>query len=237
MLHNKASEGLIKPDRLGYDLYSGIADTKAFFLKYCKPFEKRIRSLVPNHRVVLAGDGEASTTVSVPGFLVDAKSKSKKAPLQVDLQFVEHHKTLYLDLNREFTKSEYAPQSEASLQNFKTLLLLEIAILLGCDLEWATGSSVGAAVADPPVLAAGAAAADDDASNSDESDAPDRAKHGAAARAGLRRAECRRRHQRRRRRRRRRRRGRWHRPGRGRFHVLATRHLAVRGLRQDPVPD
>ena len=89
-----------------------------------------------------------------------------------------------MDLNREFTKSEYAPQSEASLQTFETLLLLEIAILLGgCDLEWATGSSVGAAVADPPVLAAGSAADDDDASNSDESDAPDRAKHGAAARA------------------------------------------------------
>ena len=95
MLHNKASEGRIKPDRLGYDLYSGIADTKAFFLKYCKPFEKRIRSLVPNHRVVLAGDGEASTFVSVPGFLVDAK-KSKKsfAPEQVELQFLETHKKL-----------------------------------------------------------------------------------------------------------------------------------------------
>ena len=83
MLHNKASEGLIKPDRLGYDLYSGIADTKAFFLKCCEPFEKRIRSLVPNHRVVLAGDGEASTTVSVPGFLVDAKSKSKMPPCRL----------------------------------------------------------------------------------------------------------------------------------------------------------
>jgi hypothetical protein len=55
--------------------------------------------------------------------------------------------------------------------------------LLGCDLEWATGSSVGAAAADPPVLAAGAAADDDDASNSEESDAPGRAMHGAAARA------------------------------------------------------
>jgi hypothetical protein len=124
MLHNKASEGLIKPDRLGYDLYSGIADTKALFLKYCKPFEKRIRSLIPTHRVVPAGDGKASTTVSVPGFLVDAKAK-KKTPQQVELQFLEHHKTLYLDLHREFTKSEYAPQSEASLQNFKTLLMLE----------------------------------------------------------------------------------------------------------------
>ncbi len=73
MLHNKASEGLIKPDRVGYDLYSGIAETKANFLKYCRPFEKRIRSLVPTYRVVPAGHGEDSTSVSVPGFLVDAK--------------------------------------------------------------------------------------------------------------------------------------------------------------------
>ena len=180
MLHNKASEGLLKPDRVVYDLYSGIGDTKALFLKYCKPFEKRIRSLVPTHRVVPAGDGEASTTVSVPGFLVDAKAK-KKAPQQVELQFLEHHKTLYLDLHREFTKSEYAPQSEASLQNFKTLLMLEIAILMGCDLEWASGGSVGAALADPPVLAAGAAADDDDASHSEGSDVPGRAEHGARA--------------------------------------------------------
>ncbi len=97
----------------------------------------KVRSLVPNHRGVLAGDGEASTTVSVPGFLVDAKLKSKKAfaPQQDDLQFLEHHKTLYLDLHRELTKSEYAPQSEVSLQNFRTLLMLEMSILLGTDIE------------------------------------------------------------------------------------------------------
>ncbi len=182
MLHNKASEGLIKPDRLRYDLYSGIVETKANFLKYCKPFEKRIRSLVPTYRVVPAGDGEDSTSVSVPGFLVDAKKTKKPyAPQQVDLAFLENHKTLYLDLHREFTKSEYAPQSEAALQNFKTLLMLEIAILLGCDLEWAKGSSVDAAVADPPVLTAAAAADDDDASHSEASDAPGRAELGARA--------------------------------------------------------
>ena len=173
MLHNKASEGLVKADRLGYDLYSGIADAKKAFLSYCKPFEKRIRSLVPTYRVVPAGDGEESTSVSVPGFLVDPK-KSKKtyAPQQVDLAFLENHKTLYLDLHREFTKSDYSPQSEAALQNFKTLLLLEIAILLGCDLEWAKGTTVDAAVADPPVLPAAGAADDDDASHSEASDAP-----------------------------------------------------------------
>ncbi len=59
--------------------------------------------------------------------------------------------------------------------------MLEIAILLGSDIEWATGSSCGAAVADPPVLSACAAADNDDASISEESDAPGRAISAAAA--------------------------------------------------------
>ncbi len=79
-------EGLVKTDSVGYDLYLGIADTKALFLKFCRQFEKRIRSLVPNHRVVPAGDGEASTIISVPGFIVDAKIKKKIfAPQKVEL--------------------------------------------------------------------------------------------------------------------------------------------------------
>jgi hypothetical protein len=57
-LHNKAAEGLAKHDRVGYDIYSGIADTRALFMKYCKPYEMRIRSMEPTHRVVLAGDGK-----------------------------------------------------------------------------------------------------------------------------------------------------------------------------------
>jgi hypothetical protein len=97
MLHNKASEGLVKTDRVGYDLCSNIAGTKANFLKYCKQFERRIRTLVPDHRVVPAGDGEASTTISVLGFLVDAKAKKKTfAPQKVDLQFLENHKALII---------------------------------------------------------------------------------------------------------------------------------------------
>jgi hypothetical protein len=49
--------------------------------------------------------------------------------------------------------------------------MLEITILLGTDIEWATGSSGGAAVADPPVLAPGAAADDGELSSmSDDSD-------------------------------------------------------------------
>ena len=76
VLHNKESEGLVKTDHVEYDIFSGIAALKALFLKFCKPFEKCLRSLVPLHRVVLAGDGEASTSISVPGFVVDPKAKT-----------------------------------------------------------------------------------------------------------------------------------------------------------------
>jgi hypothetical protein len=118
--------------------------------------------------------------------LMQSKKVKRLLPLRkLNFSFwnLEHHKTLYLDLHRGFTMSEYAPQSEASLQNFRTLLMLEISVLLGADIEWAMGSSLagGAAVAGPPVLAAGAAADDDDASISGESDAPGRAIRDAAA--------------------------------------------------------
>jgi hypothetical protein len=64
------------PPPVGFDFYSGIADrdllvTALLLLKYCRPsrFEKRLRSMVPTHRVVPAGDGEDMTiqVVSIPG--------------------------------------------------------------------------------------------------------------------------------------------------------------------------
>jgi hypothetical protein len=122
LLHNKAAEGLAKHDCVGNDIYSGIADTKALFLKYCKPYEKRVRSMEPTHRVVLAGDGKDPTTVFIPGFLVDARANGKNAfaPMKVEVQFLEHHRNLYLDLHRDFSKVDYAQQSESSLQNFQS---------------------------------------------------------------------------------------------------------------------
>ncbi len=52
--------------------------------------------MVPTHRVVPAGDGEDPTSVSIPGFLVDpkaAKTKKTFAPIKVEMQFLENHKT------------------------------------------------------------------------------------------------------------------------------------------------
>jgi hypothetical protein len=74
-----------------------------------------------------AGDGEDPNSVSIPGFLVDAKAKGRGkktfAPIKVEMQFLENQKNLYLELHRDFSKIEYAPQSEASLTNFQTLLI------------------------------------------------------------------------------------------------------------------
>jgi hypothetical protein len=51
----------------------------------------------------------------------EQKAKKTFAPMKVDMQFTETHTNLYLELRRDFTKIDYAPQSEASLQNFQTV--------------------------------------------------------------------------------------------------------------------
>ena len=107
LLHNKAAEGLVKPNRVGYDIYSDIADVKELFLKYCKHYEKRLSSMVPTIRVVPAGDGEAPTTVSILGFVVDARVKKKTFAPNIDMQFIERQKNLYLELHRDLSKAEY----------------------------------------------------------------------------------------------------------------------------------
>ncbi len=60
--------------------------------------------------------------------------------MMVEMQFIDKHKMLYLELHRYLAKQEYAPQSEASLINLQTLLLLEIGLLMGCDLDWGTAN-------------------------------------------------------------------------------------------------
>ncbi len=90
--------------------------------------------------------------------------KTQSNPLSIDVQFLEHHKTQYLDLHRELQKLEYSLQTQAALQNLKTLLLLDIQILLGCDVEWSVTPPPDGAVADPLVLSTADDGADDDSS-------------------------------------------------------------------------
>jgi hypothetical protein len=61
--------------------------------------------MIPTPRVVPAGDGEHPTSVSILGFLVDAKAKAKKAfaHMQVEMQFLDTHENLYSKLHRDFS--------------------------------------------------------------------------------------------------------------------------------------
>jgi hypothetical protein len=96
LLHNKAAEALAKSDRVGFDFYSSIAELKTQVLKYAKPYEKRLQSMVLTFRVVPSGSGEDPTTVSIAGFVVDARAKRKTfVPMNIEMQFIEKHKILY----------------------------------------------------------------------------------------------------------------------------------------------
>ncbi len=95
--------------------------------------------------------------------------------MKIDMQFLDHHRQQYLDLHADFIRIDYSPQSEAAFTNLKTLLLLEISLLHGCDYDWPP--PVAGSVSEGEVLGAGAAstgevlgpgALADDADNSGE---------------------------------------------------------------------
>ena len=115
LLYNKAQEGIAKTDRIAFDIYNGIADVsdvKAQWLRYhCKPYEKHLGLLVATLRTIPVVEDE-STDVMVPGFTIDPKVKGNKrnGRIKVELRFLQNHKELYMELHRDFTKIEYAPQ-------------------------------------------------------------------------------------------------------------------------------
>jgi hypothetical protein len=45
------------------------------------------------------------------------------------------HKDQSLEFHQELIKTNHGPQTNAALQNFKTLLELDISLLMGCDIE------------------------------------------------------------------------------------------------------
>jgi hypothetical protein len=164
LLHNKATDGKSKNDPLGHGLgvFENVADLKKAFIKFCKQFEQRLRSNVKSHRAIAKVE-DHSTDIMIPGFIVDAAARGnrKLGLLKIKLQFLEHHKNQFLELQRELIKTNYGPQTNAALQNFKTLLELEISLLMGCDIEWGGEPEVAAHAAEA-VLGASAPNDDDD---------------------------------------------------------------------------
>ena len=146
LMHNRCMEGMYgtsKNDILSFDFFAPFPALKAPFIKYCKAFEKRLRQSVPFYRVIPVKE-DLPTNLAVAGFITEWKSsKGKNAliPITLELQFLEHHNTQFLDLHRDLMRIDYTSQSESALTNLKTLLLLEISLLLGCDVEWAPPSA------------------------------------------------------------------------------------------------
>jgi hypothetical protein len=88
-------------------------------------------------------------------------------PLKINLQFLEHHQDQFLELHRELIKTNYAPQTNAALQNLKTLLEPEISLLISCDIEWGGEPEVEAPVAEAGAIL-GASVLDENEHNSSE---------------------------------------------------------------------
>ena len=65
-----------KGDPLSFDLYKTCPQLKAPFTKYCKVFETRLRSLVPEYRVLPVNE-EQSTKLDVAGFITEWKAVGK----------------------------------------------------------------------------------------------------------------------------------------------------------------
>jgi hypothetical protein len=171
LLHNKATDAQAKKDPIGLDVFDKLPDMKKEFLKFCKPFEARLRCNVQSHRVI-AQDEEQTTDIMIPGFIVEKALRGAKrlGPSKINLQFLEHHKVQFLGIHRDLAKISYSPQTDAALTNFKTLLELEISMLMGCDTEWAGASDFAepaAASAAAAVLGPAAAGDDDDGSSNE----------------------------------------------------------------------
>ncbi len=89
-----------KVDVLSIDLYKSCPQLQAQFARYCKVFKHRLCSLVPR---VLPWNEEQPTKLDVAGFITEWRAGGKNTfePFTLDVRFLEHYKTQYLDLHRE----------------------------------------------------------------------------------------------------------------------------------------
>jgi len=80
----------------------------------------------------------------------------------IETQFLNEKKETYLQLSADFAIMRYSPKSKPALQQFISLLVLDIALLLGCDITWEKNTPPTPA---QTVLEAGRASDDGDTSS------------------------------------------------------------------------
>jgi hypothetical protein len=59
-------------------------------------------------------------------------------PLKVEMRFLleEHHKRQSLELHRKIDQDQFCAANGSQIVNLKTLMLLDVSFLMGCDIEW-----------------------------------------------------------------------------------------------------
>jgi len=198
LLHNLVMEALAQPDdhiNDDFDFWNpslsnnpnAACHLKDLYLKYCKAYEKRVKVVLEDYRII-PEDEEQPTSTMIKGLITEWTKrtpmfKQKASDVTMELQFLEVHKKQYLELSADFAKIRYTPKTKTALANMKELILLDLRILLGADIPWSRSPKQPE---HPPSVADGqdalpeAASGDDKSTSGAEEAAPDAAAAAAA---------------------------------------------------------
>ena len=147
LIHNHI-QGALDQQNIGddYDFWSNVPKLKENYLKFFKAHKKRCSQTLANFRIVTVNE-DADTSVSVAGMVTNWQrrvpiGRQQLSTVNLELQFLEEHRKQYLDMGAAFASISHSPKSKTCLTNFKNLILLDIKVLMGADLEWAIPAPV-----------------------------------------------------------------------------------------------
>jgi len=147
LIHNCVQEALSMTDAQvnnpNFNVWLHCSDLQMPYTKWSKGFNKRVANMLADERI-LPESGRTEdhcTDVVVEGFVERWKPKTKSSNQElksktIETQFLNEKKETYLQLSADFAIMRYSPKSKPALQQFISLLVLDIALLLGCDITW-----------------------------------------------------------------------------------------------------
>ena len=123
LIHNYVLQALARPaNKLNddFDLWASLPNIKGQFIKYCQVFQARLRTVLHDYRIETDPEDHA-TTVKAKGFVEKYCARTAKQ---------------YGELSAELASIPQMPKSSAALENLRTMVLLDLQILLGADIPW-----------------------------------------------------------------------------------------------------
>ena len=153
-------EALAKPDgdiNEDFNFWAAVpGNLKEAYLKYSRVFQNRVRTVLSEFRVI-PEEEEQPTAVKVKGLITEWKRRTpmgnqKPSDFTLELQFLAPDKKQYLELSADFASISFMPKTRAALENMKSLILLDLKILLGADISWQHGSKQHEAELPAPAL-------------------------------------------------------------------------------------